>query len=234
MMFIAFHTSHSFHTKGHSGAEKNILKFCTNFFLPKAPIWKKVLCNDCITCQINKTYPNQNQIAEKQDFNEQSVCFNHRISFDTKEPSSSSSEGNSYLMLIVYAFTHYVALNPVPPCNVYHSYTTLYEHWIAKFGLPEILVTDNSTEFINNEIIILCHLYNIKHKPCTSHALWINDLVEGMNRSLLEYLRCIIKKVHDDVIGSEMSEMRSAGETSKGSYISALLKQKSSKDDKNM
>ena len=68
-------------------------------------------------------------------------------------------------MVIVDAFTHYVALNPVPHCNVYYAYTTLYEHWIAKFGL---------------------------HKPRTSHATWTNGLVEGMNRSLQDYLRCII------------------------------------------
>ena len=74
----------------------------------------------------------------------------------------------------------------------YYAYTTLYDNWIAKFGLPEILVTDNGTEFINNEIITLCHLYNIKQKPRTSHAPWTNGLVEGMNRSLQEYLRCII------------------------------------------
>ena len=60
--------------------------------------------------------------------------------------------------------------------------------------LPEILVTDNGTEFINIEIITLCHLYNIKHKPRTSHAPWTNGLVEGMNRSLQEYLRCIINE----------------------------------------
>ena len=81
-----------------------------------------------------------------------------------------------------------VALNPVPHSNAYYAYTTLYEHWIwiAKFGLPEILVTDNGTEFINNEIITLCHLYIIKHKPRTSHAPSTNGLVEGMNRSLQE------------------------------------------------
>ena len=95
-------------------------------------------------------------------------------------------------MVIVDAFTHYVALNPVPHCNAYYAYTTLYEHWITKFGLPEILVTDNSTEFINNEIITLCQLYKIKHKPRTSHAPWTKGSVEGMNRSLQEYLRCII------------------------------------------
>ena len=95
-------------------------------------------------------------------------------------------------MVKVDAFTHYVALNPVPHCNAYYAYTTLHEHWIAKFGLPEILVTDNGTEFINNETITLSHLYNIKHKPRTSHAPWTNGLVEGMNCSLQECLRCIL------------------------------------------
>ena len=95
-------------------------------------------------------------------------------------------------MVIVNAFTYYVALNPVTHCNACYAYTKLYEHWIAKFGLPEILVTDNGTEFMNKEIITLCHLYNIKHKPRTSRAPWTNGLVEGMNRSLQENLRCII------------------------------------------
>ena len=53
------------------------------------------------------------------------MYFNHRISFDTKGPISPSSEGNSYIMVIVDAFTHYVALNPVPHCNAYYAYTTL-------------------------------------------------------------------------------------------------------------
>ena len=75
-------------------------------------------------------------------------------------------------MVIVDAFTNYEALKPVPHCNAHYGYTTL----------------------INNEIITLCHLYNIKQKPSTSHALWTNGLVEGMNRSIQEYLRCIINE----------------------------------------
>ena len=115
-------------------------------------------------------------------------------SFDKKEPIPPSSEGNSCIMFIVDAFTHYVSLNHVPHCNAYYAYTTLYEHLVAEFGLPEILVTDNGTEFINYEIISLCRLYNIKHKHRTSHAPWTNGLDKGMNCSLQEKLRCIINR----------------------------------------
>ena len=79
-MLIAFHISYFFHTKGHTGAEKKTyLNFTQNFYFPNAPISIKVLCNDCITCQLNNPYPNQKLIAEKQDFKGQSLDFNHRI-----------------------------------------------------------------------------------------------------------------------------------------------------------
>ena len=128
MMLIAFNISHTQNTKGYSGSEKTYSNFTQNFYFPNAPIWIKVLCNDCKICQLNKPYPNQKQIAQKQDFEGQSLYFNHRISFDTEGPISPSSEEKSYIMVIVDAFTHYVALNPVPHCNAYYAYTIFYEH----------------------------------------------------------------------------------------------------------
>ena len=98
-------------------------------------------------------------------------------------------------MVIFDAFILYVAINPVPHCNTSNAYTTFYEHCTAKFGLPEILVTDNGIEFKNIEIITLCHLYNIKYKPRIYHAPWTNALVEGMKSLLQECLRCIINGI---------------------------------------
>ena len=80
MMLMAFNTSHTLHTKGRSGSEKKTYSnFIQNFSFPNEPIWIKVLCNDCIICQLKKPYPNQKQIAEKQDFKGKSLYFNHRI-----------------------------------------------------------------------------------------------------------------------------------------------------------
>ena len=46
----------------------------------------KVLCNDCITFQINKHFQHQKQLAKRQGFKGQTLFFNHRILFDTKGP----------------------------------------------------------------------------------------------------------------------------------------------------
>ena len=74
------------------GQKKSYSKFIQNFYFRNAPIWTKVLCNDCITCQLNKPNPQKKQIAEEQDFKGQNLFFNPRISFDTKGPKSPSSE----------------------------------------------------------------------------------------------------------------------------------------------
>ena len=51
-------------------------------------------------------------------------------------------------MVIVDAFTHYAARNPLPHCNAYYAYTTLYEHWIANFGQSLKLASGTHTEWI--------------------------------------------------------------------------------------
>ena len=117
LMLIAFHTSHTLQTKEHAGSEKTCSKFIQKFYFPNAPIWIKVLCTDCITCQLNKPYPNQKQTVEKHYFKGTNQYFNHRFPFDTKGPISPCSEGNSFILVIVDAFTHYVALNPILFCN---------------------------------------------------------------------------------------------------------------------
>ena len=65
---IAINSSHTLKTKRHSGSEKTFSSFIPNFYFPNAPTWIKVLCNNCIICQLTKPYPNQKQIAETKRF----------------------------------------------------------------------------------------------------------------------------------------------------------------------
>ena len=96
MILLATQISHSLNIKGHAGSEKKTYSnFIQDFNFPYAPIWIKVLSKDFLTSQLKKPYPHQKQIAEKQYFKGQSLYFKHRISFDTKGPLLSSSEGNS-------------------------------------------------------------------------------------------------------------------------------------------
>ena len=106
MIVFAFHISHCLYTKKNAGSEKTNFIFIQTFYNPNTSIWIKHLCTNCITCQLIKLYHHSKQLARKQDFEGQSLYFNHSNSFDTKGPISPTSKGNLYMMVIVDAFTH--------------------------------------------------------------------------------------------------------------------------------
>ena len=77
---------------------------------------------DCLHCQTSKSMPKL-LMAPQQPFLEVSPYFNHRISMDTKGPNSPSSDGNSYVYVIVDAFTDYVVLHPSPKKDATNAHT---------------------------------------------------------------------------------------------------------------
>ena len=75
--------------------------------------------------------------------------------------------------------------------------TVFFDQWIVKFGIPDILVTDNGNEYINGEFIHFCRTYNLQFKPRTPYAPWSNRPVENSNRQLNTFLRTVLDSQHD-------------------------------------
>ena len=156
----------------------------------------KKLTQDCLNCQRRKSMPNF-LISTQQPFLEVSPYFNHGITMDTKGPISPPSDGNSYIYVIVEAFTHYVVLYPSPKNDAANAFTVLFDHWIVRLGRPDILVTDNGNEFINGEFAHFCRTYNVLFKPRTPYAPWSNGLVENSNRQCNTYIYTVLDSQYD-------------------------------------
>ena len=146
-------------------------------------------------------------MAPQQPFLEVSLYFNHRISMDTKGPISPSSDGNSNVYVIVDAFTHYIILLPSLKNDAPNALTVLFEDWIVKIGMPEILVTVNEIEYINGEFTLFCRTYNVQFKPRTPYAPWSNGIVENSNPQLNTFL-CTVLYSQFDTWSQEVKSFR--------------------------
>ena len=113
-----------------------------NFFLPYLNKWMSIFSHDCIECQQNKHNFKKIQIATIQTFLENVSYFNYRISMDTKGPKNPASKQNSFIHVIVDAFSHFVVTVPVKQNNAKNAVNSPLHHWITKFGPPIYLVTD--------------------------------------------------------------------------------------------
>ena len=72
-----------------------------------------IFIHDCIECQQNKHINQKIQTASIQTFSENASYFNYRLSMDTEGPINSSSNQNSYIHVIVDAFSHFVVTVPI-------------------------------------------------------------------------------------------------------------------------
>ena len=144
--------------------------------------WMSIFIHDCIECQQNKHINQKIQTATIQTFSENASYFNYRISMDTKGPINPPSKQNSYIHVIVDAFSHFVVTVPRKQSKAQNAVISLLHHWNTKFGPPLYLVTDRGSEYINSELANLCTTMGIRHSPRTPYAPWTNRLVENQNK----------------------------------------------------
>ena len=171
LLLTVFYMAHSHDLSGHPGREKSCATITETYYFPKIKTWIAILLQDCLDCKTSKSMPNL-FMAPQQSFLEVSPYFYHRISMDTKGPISPSLDENSYVYVIVDAFTRYVVLHPSPKNDATIALTALFDHWIVKFGIPDILVTYNGNEYINGEITLFCRTYNVQF----NYEPWSNGL----------------------------------------------------------
>ena len=88
----------------------------------------------------------------------------------TKGPINPTSEKNNHIFVINDAFSHYVAIICAPKNNAHYAFTTLFEHWFMKCGLPEEISSDNETEFSTTELTHFCNYFEIKLTLNTTYA----------------------------------------------------------------
>ena len=113
-------------------------------------------------------------------FYEKAAHFSYRISMDTKRPIAPSSHGNSYVLVIVDALSHFVVTNPALHISPKDAIQALLFHWITNFVPPQYLVTDRGTEYINQDMTQICSLFVIL---TILHLLRTHPLDKWFNRS---------------------------------------------------
>ena len=192
LFFAAFNKTHS---HGHSGEKLSIRTFNQFYYILHLPLWFSIFFHDCIECQINKHFPIKAQnISPLLPFYENATHFNYRISVDTKGTISPSFHNNSYIFVIIDAFSHFVVTNPALHITSKYAIRTLLRRWITKFEPPQYLVTDRGIEHLNRYMAHLCSLFDINHSLRTQYSPWTNDLFEVQNRNLGNHLRLFFTK----------------------------------------
>ena len=109
------------------------------------------LTADCINCQNNKLKPKNRNEVPLEEWQNETVPF-RTIHIDHKGPIHPTSASNVHGLLIVEAFSRFLMVYPVRNTTASATISAV-EKWILSFGIPQSIIHDRGTAFINTEFI---------------------------------------------------------------------------------
>ena len=169
---------------GHASVQ-NITKLLKNaelFDSSLSPIIEAVV-NDCDICISRKKSPAKPVVGlPKADE------FNKCVSMDLHELAP-----NTWYLHMVDEFSRFSKAIVITKKSITGS--AFLKCWIAHFGPPERIFSDNGGEFCSRDFYELCELFNIAVDTTPAYSPWSNGQCERHNQFLTE----MVVKIKDDV-----------------------------------
>ena len=187
-LFLAcFRLGHYNDLGGHMGAEKTYLNAKRFYYWPGMHDWICALTQDCVSCQSNKSKQRRNNEVPLEDCETETQVFK-TVHIDHKGPLNPPSRGNSHCLLIIDAFSRYLMAYPVRDTGAQSTINAM-EKWIMHYGIPQSIIHDRGTAFVNTEFVNWTKELGITLRPRTAHSPWTNGKVETQNQHIARYWR---------------------------------------------
>ena len=183
-----FSLAHTHSHSGHPGIFKTFENIRQYFFWPGRYKWIVYLIEDCIECQTNKTKRHDLHEAPLEQWGELETTPFKTIHIDHKGPLRPSSNSNTHCLVVVDAFSRFIGAYPVRDTGAQTTINAL-EKWITSYGIPQKIVHDNGSAFINSDFINWTKEFGITLAPRTTYSPWTNGKVEVQNQHLTRYWR---------------------------------------------
>eukprot|EP00253_Pinus_taeda_P025643 PITA_25643 len=111
------------------------------------------------------------------------------IDFITCNPHSVG--GHAYIILAVDYFTKWAEAMPTFSADIKTAAIFVFNHIIARFGVPQAIITDRGSHFQNIMMTELIDQLGLRHDSSTPYYPQENGLVEAVNKVLVTMIQRI-------------------------------------------
>lgn len=205
---------HSEPQAGHLGIEKTYKRIATSHYWPG--LFKDVtnIIKRCVTCQRCKVEQRVPAGLMGRRVVEQPWVV---VAMDMMGPFPPSRNGYVYVLVIQDLFTRWMECCPLKKATGKKICEAFEELVISRWGAPEVILTDNGTEFKNHALRELAETYNITHTTTPPYHPQANP-VERVNRILKTMIISFLERDHRDW-DLHLSEFRFAYNTASHSSL---------------
>lgn len=188
-------SAHAKPTASHGGVAKTLERLKRFFYWPKMATQVKNFIASCQTCKETKPC-NLNlrpgigkQVVTERPFQKLYVDFMGKY--------PRSKKGNSYIFIVVDHFTKFTFLKAMKEATATNIINFLVKEIFHKFGVPEVIHSDNGSQFCSKNFENLLESYKIQHVKTAVYSPQSNAS-ERVNQSVLSAIRAYLEKDHRD------------------------------------
>jgi hypothetical protein len=167
----------------HRAAHSLLQVFNSRFFTPEAKRHAERIVHDCPVCQQTRARAPDGLLGTD-DRAKRRFGIIHIDVMELNGPVR-------YALVIVDRVTGAVEAVPIAERNAEHAAVALRDHWLLRYGTPDIVVPDQAQELIGDTMHTLARDYGFAIDPTPSRTAQANGLVERAIQQLKKALRAL-------------------------------------------
>ena len=175
---------------GHGGVNRTTTRTMLDYWWPNMKTDVERFVKNCDVCQgakASKPKPSPLQPLPVP------TRPNHRVHIDLFGPLRTSENGHKLIMVMTDAFSKYTEMVAIMDKSAETVAKAFLERWICRFSAPTMIVTDQGKEFCNKILRRICELWEIDPVRTTPFQPQTNAAAESYNRTIIKYMRAMIK-----------------------------------------
>ena len=186
---------HDMKTSGHLGVTKTVSKIKQKFYWPGLQSDVRSYIAGCDACSKRKG-PIPSKRAPMQ------IVISgfpmERIAIDILGELPETPRGNKYIVVIGDYFTKWTEALPIPNMEACTVAKVLVENVLCRFGIPQVIHSDQGRQFESNLFQEMCKLLGIHKTRTTPYHPQSDGMVERFNRTLAAMLSAYVSENHRD------------------------------------
>ena len=152
---------HSHPMSGHLGVKKTLARVAADHYWPNMSTDVEYVVTSCSECQRFKP-SNRTPAGEMQGFIPRMRPLT-AYSMDLVGPLPTSTKGNKYILTVLDLCSKYLIAIPLRAATAKHVTAALRKDVICIYGVPQLLVSDNGTQFKCKLFKEVCERHKIRH-----------------------------------------------------------------------
>ncbi|GFX52878.1 retrovirus-related Pol polyprotein from transposon 412 [Trichonephila clavipes] len=186
---------HDLPLAGHLGKRKTYLKLRDTCYFP---FMRKYIFEYVSTCDRCQKFNYKNALPAGRLMPIVSKYPNEIVTLDLVGPyPASRPERYKFILVITDHFTKWCELIPLRKASAQTIANAFFNTYIARYGAPISLISDNGPQFISDVFEHLSHRLNIKHMKTVTYRPQSN-LTERVNRNLVQMIASFVEENHEN------------------------------------